>query len=477
MPFQGDELYRTKEQILASFIAAYQARIPDVWLGEDGTLRIMLEIDSGQIEGLYLSNQILLEDMFPQTASYAALLRHGETYGLQFLLGTPAVGQVLFSGQGGVYIPTGTEVGFDPGGGQDVLYFVTTQDGTTPNPGTPPAMVVSDGGTSGTPLVPPGTYEYVVTFVTAAGEGLPSAPSNFVTWGGANHSVYVNPPLGGPGTIARKIYRSSGGGPFQLVTTINNNVDTFWDDNIPAPSGTVPPLVDTSIAILLNATSEENGVVYNTVPGAISILVSVPDGITSVTNPTVFSGGSDEEDIEHFRTRLLNWIRSPQTGSTQDLVNWAETVAGVDTATAFNNVDLANAAAPGTVTIRIVGPGGTVPSGATVTAVQTLLNGLDLANVTVLVGTFGVTAENVTVTIFPATGYTTAGLSPSVKQAMADYINSVPVGGTMYLSGIIDAVYGLPGVNDVIVTAPATNQTAGATSKFTPGVLDVNGTP
>jgi len=137
--FQGSELYRAKEQILAAFLSAWQAAVPDVWIGDDGTLMIMLRIESAQIEGLYLANQLVLQDMFIQSASSAGLQRHGDEIGLQQLVCTPASGELLFSGDGGVYIPTGTEAGYAPGGGADILYYQTTQDGTMPNPGIPTA--------------------------------------------------------------------------------------------------------------------------------------------------------------------------------------------------------------------------------------------------------------------------------------------------------------------------------------------------
>jgi hypothetical protein len=34
----------------------------------------------------------------------------------------------------------------------------------------------------------------------------------------------------------------------------------------------------------------------------------------------------------------------------------------------------------------------------------------------------------------------------------------------MYLSGIVDSVFGQPGIIDVVVTTPATNQTTAATA-------------
>lgn len=469
MPLQGDELWRSRDDILTSFIAAFQAAIPDVWLDEDGNLRILLEIEAGQIEGLYVANQILLEDMFIQTASYAALLRHGEQYGLPLKTGTFAVGDLLFSGQGGIYIGIGAEVAYDPGSGADILYFVTTADGTIPNPGIPTAPFAADGGTG---VIAAGTYEYVVTYLTAAGETLASDPSNAITIVD-NHQIDVTIPLGGPGTIGRNIYRSIDGGNFQLIQTVADNTTTSVVDNVAAPGVTLPPTVSTAEAILLAAQSQDTGLAYNAVAGAITVLSSVPNGITTVTNPSPFTGGSDQESYDDYRQRLLIFIRSPVTGSENDLITWAEAVDGVDTATVFPNDNL-GVSTPGHVTIRIAGVNGSVPTSDVIDAVATAIAAQDLANITIHVGTFTPVTIDVTVTTTLDSNYALADVSAGIEQAITDYINSVDVGGTAYISGIIAAVMSVTGVLDVDVTAPTSNQSSSATSKFAPGTITVS---
>lgn len=471
MPFQGDELYRTQDDILASMISALQSRIPDIWVAEDGTLRIILEIESGQIEGLFLSNQLVLEDMFVQTASLAGLQRFGEMLGVDQIVGSPALGSLLFSGSGGTYIPIGSEVAFDPGGGADILYFITNVDGTVPSPGIPTAPVAVDHAVAGTLT---GTYEYLVAFLTSTGETLPGAISNAIILS-SSQGALSSIPLGGPGTTAREIYRSLNGGVFKKVATIADNTTTTLIDN--ASAGTEEPnTVSTAEQILLAAQSEQNGLDYNAVPGAITILTNVPDGLTSVTNPSAFAGGSNVEDTESYRIRLLNWIRSPETGSPQDLINWSLTVPGVSSATCYPNDNLGTPT-NGHTTIRIAGPNGTIPGADVIAAVLALLQTKTLANITLHVGTFTATTEAIGITIYPDTGYTTAELTPSVQKAIQDYINSVDVAGVMYLSSIVAAVIALPGIVDATVTSPGSNQTATAAHKFVPGTITVSGTP
>ncbi len=58
---------------------------------------------------------------------------------------------------------------------------------------------------------------------------------------------------------------------------------------------------------------------------------------------------------------------------------------------------------------------------------------------------------------------------PAAQAAISNYIASIPVGGTIYKAGIIDAVYGLPGIADVTTTF--VNTTTAATHKPTPGLI------
>jgi uncharacterized phage protein gp47/JayE len=69
--------------------------------------------------------------------------------------------------------------------------------------------------------------------------------------------------------------------------------------------------------------------------------------------------------------------------------------------------------------------------------------------------------------------YTLAQITPAVQSAVKDYINNLEVGATLYISGIIDSCFGLPGVLDVVVTTPATNQTTPANNKRVANVITV----
>jgi len=442
--------------------------IPDAYTGDDGVIRIIYEIEAGQFENLYLATQLLLEDMFVTTASYTALTRHGEQYGVPMKIGTPSSGQLTFSGSAGTFIPAGTQAAYDPGGGLDPIFFDTIGDGTIPSLGTLTPPVISAGTSPGLT----GTYEYVVTFVTADGETLPSNPSNFL----AVSNVKVNLtgiPTGAAGLVTkRRLYRDKNGtGTYRFVAEIADNTTTTYTDNIAdatVAAAQAAPTVDSATVVTVNAVSEEIGVSSNVVANTVTVLANVPATLTAVTNPVPFTGGSDPEDSEEYRQRLLDVIQNPDTGSVGDIQSWALSVEGVETATVFENTPVA-----GTVTVMITGPGGTVPPDEVKANVLNVLNAQGYANISFVVSSFTPLSTNVTVATTLDPAWPLATITPSVQAAISDYINSLGVGQTMYLSGIIDSVFGLVGILDVTVTTPTTNQTTPAGQKRVPGTITV----
>lgn len=469
MAVETDVIYRNRDQIVADMIQRMQSRIADIWVEEDGNFRMFTETVAETAEGVYLANQILRDNIFIPTANFVELRRHGEQFGLSPKQGVKATGTLRITGVGGTAVLAGTVFGVDVGEG-DALYYLTSADGLIPNPGDPTAPTLADGGAG---LLTAGTYEYLITFVTAAGEteaGAHSLP--LVQAVGSRQINLTNIPIGGTGTTNRRVYRQKDGGGFKFVATISNAGTTYTDNIADGSLGAAPPSVSTAEAVTVAAVAEDFGAQYNVAIGTVLELIDVPDGVTDVTNPTAFVGGTDEEDLETFRLRLLDFIRNPKTGSPGDMEVWAEEIDGVDTATAFTNDNL-GVATPGHVTVRIAGPDGAVPGAPTIAAVLDLLVSKDIATITIHVATFTAVPTNVTVATTLLSGYLLADVSASVQAAIIDYINSVPVGGTVYIAGIYDAVYGLPGIATLVVSVPATDQTATATQKRTPGTITV----
>lgn len=97
-----------------------------------------------------------------------------------------------------------------------------------------------------------GKHSWKVTFVSAAGESVPGPVSNHPVYDRAYEVALSSIPVGPAGTTARKIYRTAAGdsGPYKLVATISNNVQTDYMDNLadsglgaspPSSGGPAPP--------------------------------------------------------------------------------------------------------------------------------------------------------------------------------------------------------------------------------------------
>lgn len=320
-----------------------------------------------------------------------------------------------------------------------------------------------------------GDYEYVVSFVTAAGETLAGPDSTVVSV--SNQSVNLSAiSLGGPGTTARRIYRQKGGTGdyFRVAEIANNSATTLNDSMSDATAATQPiaPEFDTAHAVEIQAQSLTPGTEANVPANTVTIVSQGPGGIMLVSNPAPFTGGSDQENSEDFRQRILSYVRAPQTGSPGDLKVWAEDVQGVDTATVFEN-DNVGTATPGHVTVRIAGPNGGIPDATVQQNVLDAIKSHGIANITYHVATFAPVTTNVTVDVTTESTYTLGDVTAGVQQAISEYVNGLPVGGTLYVAGIVDAVFGLAGITDVVVTTPSSNQTTAATSKRIPGTITV----
>jgi uncharacterized phage protein gp47/JayE len=438
MPADVSSIIRTRQDILDQQYAEFQTLIPDIYLGQDGNLGILLQVLAGADESVFLAIQLLSDDMFVATASQGAMTRWGEQYAVFQKAGVSAAGTLLFQGTGGTYIPPGSMAAYDPGTGEEVLYFTTLEEGTLPNPGLPSAPTTAVGA----PGVLSGLMEYGVTFTTAEGETALGDTSTPLLFPGTAQCNLTNIPIGGPDTLTRKIYRQVDGGGFLFLAEITNNTATTYTDNNNTLLSGSPPGVSTAERIEVAAEAEQAGTRYNLVSGTVNIVASAPDGVIAVTNPTPFIGGNEIEPADQFRRRLSDAVSNPNTGSISDIKQWAEQVDGVDSATVVPNYNLA-VAANGHVTVWISGPEGTIPDAGVVGSVQNAIASQTLANITIHVSAYNALATNVTVALTLESGYVLTEVSPQVQDAIISYIYGLDVGETLRVNGIIDAVYGL----------------------------------
>lgn len=130
-------------------------------------------------------------------------------------------------------------------------------------------------------LLSAGNYQYIVTYVTDAGETNGGVASAVVVAAAPSYNNLTNIPIGPPGVIARKIYRTAAGGPsYKLVMYVNDNLTTSltgidFADNIP-DAGLTTPLATA------NTTGGTQYTVYIT--GFNSSGLGIPTNLDGVVN-------------------------------------------------------------------------------------------------------------------------------------------------------------------------------------------------
>lgn len=103
-----------------------------------------------------------------------------------------------------------------------------------------------------------------------------------------------------------------------------------------------------------NAQCVTAGTIGNVAANTITLLISNLDGIKSVNNGEVFSGGTDIEDEEHYRERVITAEQEEQlSGADSDYERWALEVDGVGYAYV-----IAEWNGPGTVKVLVLDANG-----------------------------------------------------------------------------------------------------------------------
>lgn len=194
----------------------------------------------------------------------------------------------------------------------------------------------------------------------------------------------------------------------------------------------------------------EGGSNGNATPGAIRILTACPLAVTGCTNPAAFTGGSDEEDDEAFRERILE--------SYQRLPNGANAAWYEQTAMNYSGVAAARAVGRargiGTVDVYVATEQG-IPGEEVLTGLQAELQEKREIAVDVAVKAPEVQAVDVAVGIAVKAGMTFAEVQAAVEQCVSAFFTGKLLGCPVRLAELGSRIYGLDGVENYRFSAPA----------------------
>jgi uncharacterized phage protein gp47/JayE len=201
----------------------------------------------------------------------------------------------------------------------------------------------------------------------------------------------------------------------------------------------------------------EAGAAGNVAANSVTLLSSAIAGVASVTNIDPITAGADVESDEELQERIGRRLGSPQgPGNTFDYVDWATSYPGIRYATVQPNWD-------GITTVRVLvtDVNNDPVSQAVIDGLQALLDpapgefGQAPIGAEVTVATPDVEDVTVAATIVFEAGYTlngTAGSRPlnaTISEAIAAYVNRLPVGGDVILWKVGAAIVDVEGVANV----------------------------
>jgi uncharacterized phage protein gp47/JayE len=206
-------------------------------------------------------------------------------------------------------------------------------------------------------------------------------------------------------------------------------------------------------------TSEEYAESVNCDAGAVIRLASPISGIdTEGEVDADIEDGTDLEEIEDLRDRLILRMQSPPRGGSEaDYETWAKATPGVDVGSA---TVIKGYSGDGTIGLVItIDDDNPIPSGGQVTLVQDYVEPLTPAVLREFVVVAAV-AQDVTYDIQIAP-YPSPAVEAAILASLAElHARDCVPGGTLLVSHIREAISAATGETDHVLVAPTTNQTA-----------------
>jgi uncharacterized phage protein gp47/JayE len=246
---------------------------------------------------------------------------------------------------------------------------------------------------------------------------------------------------------------AGGAGPFTIVA------GQLW---VAATSslGTSSPKRFTNVAggvlakngtLTLAFQAESPGGAWNVGDSTITTLQTSLPGVT-VNNPgpaSLTTSGNDTESDQALSTRCVGRWASLGTGSPAAAYDtWARTASSDVTRTKV----AASGTVGGQVDLWLAGAAGGVTGGTVAIVVAAITPKMPLGST---LNALSATATPITITawVFIYTAFLDAAQA-ACELALQALIATTPIGGTVYLSAIIDALQSVPGVRNVSLTAP-----------------------
>lgn len=256
------------------------------------------------------------------------------------------------------------------------------------------------------------------------------------------------------------------------------------DHNIIIPMGTVVATDDSTpirfctteggeisaggTLVSLYAEAEKPGRSGNVLKKTVTVGVSVPTEVETMANPVPFTGGEDEETDNELRERIKSTFVNQSNGTNKAYYEkLALSVEGITKASA-----VAKSRGVGTVNLYVSSNNGNVNTSA-IQKLQELVNKERELNVDVAV--YNATPENydLVVRITSKSGYSESEVKSQCKITFEKFINSLPIGGKLYLSALGKAFMETECVENYEFGTGMQNMEIAASQRFTVGTVEI----
>ena len=202
----------------------------------------------------------------------------------------------------------------------------------------------------------------------------------------------------------------------------------------------------------------EGGAGGNVAPGTVTLMAVAPVGVEFCTNPAPFTGGTEQEDDESLRARILDTFRSLPNGANaayyRQIALSDEEVAAAEVVPRPRGV--------GTVDVVVSARGG-LPDGQLLARMQEKLDERREIAVDLRVIAPEAVPVSMAVQVAPAAGYDGAQVAQRVEEALRAHFDGSLLGKSQLLVKLGSVIYACEGVENYRITAPAADVAVGAT--------------
>lgn len=178
-----------------------------------------------------------------------------------------------------------------------------------------------------------------------------------------------------------------------------------------------------TLSVAVSAVAEKGGAEYNAVIGAVTQMITPPVGIETVTNKTIFFGGSAVETDEALRKRLYHRFKNRGNGTNKGF--YSSFVADYDGVYSANTVAVEGE--NDNVIVYVCGKEGGVPTELR-KQIQRDLNAKKEINVIAAVLNATEKAIDVACYVTPSEPYTLEEITPKCEALIRTYISELQIG-------------------------------------------------